>query len=80
METADQSFDYSTGIAATAHFSGAFTIPLHRAPSQFLRRQLNEAAHAFLAAGGDHEILRLFLLQHQPLHFHVIAGVSPVAQ
>ena len=28
--------------------------------------------HAFLAAGGDDEIIGLLLLQHQPLHLHVI--------
>jgi len=33
-----------------------------------------------LAAGGDHEVLRLVLLQHQPLHLHVVARMAPVAQ
>ena len=32
-----------------------------------------------LLAGGDDKILGLVLLQHQPLHAHVVAGVAPVA-
>ena len=33
-----------------------------------------------LLAGGDDKIFRLFLLQHQPLHFNVIPCMAPVAQ
>ena len=45
-----------------------------------LGRPLHELAHAELHAGGDNEIFGLFLLQHQPLHPHIIFGVPPVAQ
>ena len=33
-----------------------------------------------LLAGGDDEIIGVFLLEHEPLHLHVIPGMSPVAQ
>ncbi len=33
-----------------------------------------------LHASGDHEIFRLFLLQHHPLHPDVVFGMSPVTQ
>jgi hypothetical protein len=39
-----------------------------------------KGAHAVLLAGGDDEVLRLLLLQHEPLHAHVVLGVAPVAQ
>ncbi len=40
---------------------------------------IDKVAHAVLHAGGNDKILGLVLLQHQPLHFHVIPGVAPVA-
>jgi hypothetical protein len=33
-----------------------------------------------LPAGADHEGVRLFLLEHAPLHLHLVAGVTPIAQ
>src|ERR1700677_2385142 len=41
---------------------------------------LNEFAHTVLLASGDDIVLRLLLLQHQPLHLNIVAGVAPVAQ
>ena len=41
--------------------------------------RLDELAHAVLLAGGDHEVLGLVLLQHQPLRLDVVARVAPVA-
>ena len=46
---------------------------------QQLRAALHELAHAVLLAGRDHEVLRLLLLQHQPLHLDVVARMAPVA-
>jgi hypothetical protein len=43
------------------------------------RRGIDEIAHAVLHAGGDDEVFGLALLQHQPLHLDVIAGMAPVA-
>jgi hypothetical protein len=40
---------------------------------------LNKLTHAVLLAGRDDVVLRLLLLQHEPLHLDVIAGVAPVA-
>lgn len=38
----------------------------------------DEFPHRVLDAGGDDEILRLLLLQHQPHHADVVAGMVPV--
>ena len=40
----------------------------------------NEITHGVLFAGGDDEILRKFLLQHEPLGADIIPRVPPVAQ
>ena len=42
-------------------------------------RQFAEIADAVRLAGGDHVIVRLILLQHQPHGPHVVARVAPVA-
>jgi hypothetical protein len=47
--------------------------------AEFLGGGVDEVAHAVLHAGGDDEVFRFFLLQHQPLHFDVVLGVAPVA-
>ena len=47
--------------------------------AQLFGGSIDEIAHAVLHAGSNHEILRRFLLQHQPLHFDVVLGVTPVA-
>lgn len=39
-----------------------------------------ELAHGVLHAGGDNEAFCLLLLQHQPLHAHIVFGVAPVTQ
>ena len=52
--------------------------PFAAAPAEFLGCQFNEAAHALLAARGDHKILGTLLLQHAPLHLHIVAGVAPI--
>src|SRR3990167_8450224 len=41
---------------------------------------IDEVPHAVLAAGGNHEVFRRVLLEHEPLHFNVVFGVAPVAQ
>lgn len=48
--------------------------------AQFRRGYFDEPAHGILSAGGDDEIFGLVLLQHEPLHFHIVTRVSPVAQ
>ena len=48
--------------------------------AELLGGRIDEIAHAVLHAGGDDEVFRLVLLQHQPLHLDVILGMSPVAQ
>ena len=48
--------------------------------AQMLGRPADELTHAVLHAGGDDEVVRGVLLQHHPLHAHIIFGVAPVAQ
>src|SRR6266404_5716534 len=48
--------------------------------AQVLAGPLHELAHRMLLASCDNEVLRLRLLQHQPLGAHVVARVTPVAQ
>src|SRR3546814_3628142 len=45
--------------------------------TKLCRRQFHELADAVLHTSGYDEIVRLVLLQHQPLHFDIVAGMSP---
>ena len=47
--------------------------------AEFRGGGIDEVAHAVLHAGGDDEVFGLVLLQHEPLHFDVVPGVTPVA-
>src|SRR6185437_1624299 len=40
---------------------------------------IDEITYTILNTCGNYEIFGLILLQHQPLHLHIIAGVTPVA-
>ena len=40
---------------------------------------LDKLPYAMLFACSDHIVARLLLLQHQPLHFHIVARMPPVA-
>jgi hypothetical protein len=62
-----------------ADFVLALTFEAHR-DAQLGGRELDELAHAVLHAGGDDEVFRDILLQHEPLHFDVVARMAPVAQ
>ncbi|MNL28762.1 hypothetical protein D3C87_1504210 [compost metagenome] len=70
-------------IAADSADGGDFIHPF-AAKSQFDASFFSRHAHKFthrdLLAGSDHEIFSGILLQHHPLHTHVIFGVAPVAQ
>ena len=48
--------------------------------AEMLGTPADELAHAVLHAGGDDEVFRLVLLQHHPLHAHIVFGVTPVAE
>ena len=41
--------------------------------------EIDELAHRMGLAGGDHEVLGLVLLQHEPHRLDVVAGEAPVA-
>ena len=56
-------------------------LPLQRMPPQPSCSAVSSMKRRpLLPAGGDHEVLRLLLLQHPPLHLDVVAGMAPVAQ
>ena len=50
------------------------------ADAEFGGGEFDELANAVLHAGGDNEVFGMVLLQHQPLHFDVVARMAPVAQ
>ncbi len=43
-------------------------------------REVDEFPDRMLFACCDHEVFGRFLLQHQPLHLDVIAGMAPISQ
>ena len=67
------------GIGPVPNFIYALTVPskLH---VQCRGSFFNKLAHAVLHTSGNNKIFRLHLLQHHPLHAHVVFGVAPVAQ
>ena len=67
------------GVSTPPHFITALSLPGDARPAEGLGAEFDEGAHRFLPAGGDHEVFRFVLLEHAPLHFHVVAGVTPVA-
>ena len=75
---------FALGVVAVnpqnnANFGFAFPFKA-QGNAEFSGSEFDELPHAVLHAGGDDEVVRLFLLQHQPLHFDEIAGMPPVAQ
>ena len=57
--------------------AGAFEAQLD---AQLCRSHLNELTYGVLDAGRNHEVFWLLLLQHHPLHFHVVFRMAPVTQ
>ena len=62
-----------------ADLGGALALEAH-GHAQAFGGHAHEVAHAVLHAGGDDEVLGVILLQHHPLHLHVVARMAPVAQ
>src|SRR4029078_8248400 len=71
---ADQTIDLRW--AEQLRIDGDVLLPVE---SDFVERDLDELAHAVLAAGRDHVVGRLVALQHAPHRFDVVAGETPVA-
>ena len=46
--------------------------------AQFLRCVVNKLTHAILHTRCNHKVFSHFLLEHQPLHFDIITGMTPV--
>ncbi len=71
--------DIFGGEDGVADFINALALPgdLH---TQLGGGPFDELAHAVLHASGDDKVLGLVLLQHHPLHAHVVFGVAPVTQ
>ena len=66
-------------VVPVAHLIDALAFPaqLH---AKLVGAPLDELAHAVLLACGNHKVFGLVLLQHHPLHTHVVFSVAPVAQ
>ena len=62
-----------------AHFIQALALKA-QLQSQLGGAPADEFAHGILLAGGNYEVLGVVLLEHQPLHAHVVPGVAPVAE
>ena len=60
-------------------FFNALTFKLE-GDAQLLGAPLNELAHAVLHACGNHKVFSFSLLQHHPLHAHIVFRVSPITQ
>ena len=71
--------DAFTAGNVVAFFFDALAFPTNF-DAQFFRGGIDKIAHAVLHARRDHKVFRLILLQHQPLHFNVVLGMSPVTQ
>src|SRR6266567_786986 len=75
---------YRRGLSAfngdnCSNFVYAMTLELKRYP-QFCRCPDDKLPHRILDTGGNNEVFRLILLQHQPLHLNVILCMPPVTQ
>ena len=66
-------------VGDNPYFIDAFPLPA-QGDAEFRSGGVDEVTHGVLHPGGDDEVFRLVLLEHEPLHFHVIAGMAPVAQ
>ncbi len=66
------------GGGEVAFFFDAFALPTNFHAKLF-GGGVDEVSDRVLHAGGDDEVFRFVLLQHQPLHFDVVLGVAPVA-
>jgi O-antigen/teichoic acid export membrane protein len=69
--------DALTGCVVAA-FLGAGSAPRNADP-KLSRRHLDEVSNAVLVPGCNDEVLRHFLLQHQPHRLDVVFGVAPVS-
>ena len=54
-------------------------LPIAVCPSRGPGRRAQGSGAPIPAAGGDYKVFRDVLLEHSPLHLHVVAGVAPVA-
>ena len=48
--------------------------------AELQRGFFDELAYCVLHTGSDHVVPGLVLLQHHPLHTHIVLGVTPIAQ
>ena len=70
---------FASDAADDADLVNALAFEFNR-DAQFERGTLDKLPHTVLHASGNDKIFSHFLLQHQPLHLHIIARMAPVAQ
>src|SRR5690606_11510644 len=68
-------------VPAYCHDNALFlypgTLESKRQP-EFIRRPAHELPNRMLFPGGDHIVIRNLLLEHEPLHAHVVSRMVPV--
>src|SRR5258706_15176981 len=69
--------DAMSGLNIVALFIEAVALPSDP-DADFLGGKIDEIAHGMLLTGGNHEVLRCILLQHQPLHLDIIPCMAPI--
>ena len=57
----------------------AFALPAEL-DAGVMEGQCGEFADGVLDAGGDHEVLRLVVLENEPHTLHIVLGITPVAE
>ena len=87
---AEQGFDFSRTEVAGVDFDDGLVVPVaHLIDALPLPAQLqaelgggpfNELAYAVLHARGNHKVFGLVLLQHHPLHAHIVFGLANIHQ
>ena len=56
---------------------GSFDVTLYR---QLLGAANDKFTHSKLHTRGDHKLFWLILLEHQPLHTHIVFSMAPISQ
>ena len=69
--------DNLTGFLVDAFFINSPTFPAKRY-AELSGGRFNKFPHGVIFPGGDNIIFRRVLLEHQPLHFNIVPGMSPV--
>ena len=71
--------NYAVSIGIKAFFLNTTPLPCDGYTDLFCC-SINKLTNAMLFTRSNNKILRFLLLEHEPLHFNIIFGMSPIAQ